>query len=407
MRTRFGMLLLVLAALVAVAAPAPASAQDCACRDANHNGICDPSETLIPAIAWIGPGAPGPIDVRPDSFTIPEGCEFLVNAGTNPVQVTARNVFIYDDIRTTSSSGRGLLFIADHDVVVGDVARSRLTWRWVGQNVLLPKVEANTAIARATVAFKAGRDCVISNAFIEAAPIGGNQVIGMQCRRDIFLRAVEFYTSGFDIQSLEGIIDASNVGAGGGNVDIRWCDPGLDGTIDLPCTISDTTQLASVCDGTFISVPLPGGAGAGVNKLRALAYGGTLIARGEIRLQSESTAPSSQNVVEGRYGVTIISEQGDVNLTNAKVTNTSAPLGGADIFLAAGPASVDRYRRDIMKETFAGGCNGIDRLIMNTGTCFQSLIPIKYCGSLAGNTGPSPTPPCRADLVPVNSGGGF
>ncbi len=55
----------------------------------------------------------------------------------------------------------------------------------------------------------------------------------------------------------------------------------------------------------------------------------------------------------------------------------------------------------------SGGCTAGDRIIYNGGTCFQGLIPIKDCGSVAGNVGPSSTTPCRAGLVTVPSGGDF
>lgn len=387
--------------LVAAVPQSARAASDCACRDANHNGVCDPSETIFPQSGWIGPGA---IDIRPDSFTIPENCDFMLASGiSKPIQVTAENVFLFGDIIIGGSGGQGVLFIADTDLVLGDTAKPRINWKVPGQNKFIDKQVDNTAIAKASIGFKAGRDCFISNAYLEAQPIGGSALIGMQCARDIYFRNAELYTSGFDIQALTGGIDASNISSEGGTTQIRWCDPESDGTINLPCTITTAEHLSSVCDGTLITVSLPG-AGAGVNKIRAVANPGVLVARGDIKLQSDSAAPSSQNLVEARYALTVISEQGDIDLTNAKISNTNNAQSGSKLWLAAGPATVDRYSLGVLKEKFYGGCSQGRDIVYSAGTCIQSPNPINVCGDLVGS-GPSSASPCRIDFVPVTTGG--
>lgn len=394
--------MVVVTLLLIMVSPRPGrAASDCACRDANHNGSCDPGEAILPQSGWIGPGA---VDIRPDSFTIPENCDLMLAGGiSKPIQVTAENIFLFGDIIIGGNGGQGVLFIAAADLVVGDVAKPRINWKVPGQNKLIDKLAANTAIAKASIGFKAGHDCLISNAYLEAQPIGGSAMIGMQCARDIYFRNAELYTSGFDIQALTGGIDASNISSQGTTTEIRWCDPELDGTINLPCTISTVEELSSVCDGTVVMVSLSG-TGAGVNKIRAVANPGVLAARGDIRLQSDSAAPSSQNLVEARYALTVISEQGDIDLTNAKISNTNNAQSGSKLWLAAGPATVDRYSLGVLKEKFYGGCSQGRDIVYSAGTCMQSPNPINVCGDLVGS-GLSGVWPCRTDVVPVTTGG--
>lgn len=383
-------------------APPEAAAQDCACRDANHNSVCDPGEAIIPQAAWIGPGA---IDIRPDSFTLPENCDVaLANGISTAIQVTAANHFFFGNITIGGNGGQGVLFIADHDVVIGDVVKPRVEWRVPGQNKLIDKQPANTAIAKASIGLKTLQgDCFITNAYLEAQPIGGSAQIGMQCAGDIVFRNADLYTSGFDIQSLNGMIDATNVSSTGPPQTARWCDVDADGNVELPCTISTVDQLDSVCTGEpQFPIPSPG-AGAGVNKLRAVANPGVLVAKTNIDLRSDSAAPSSQNVVEARYALTMIAEDGDIDLTNAKLSNTNNPLSGSRLWVAADPGRVERYLFGILKEKFYDGCTG--QITFNTGTCFQSPNVTNICGSTAGNTGPSSTSPCRTDFNPVTTGG--
>lgn len=397
--------LTVLACTLTLSAAIPSAGHaqtDCACRDADHNGVCDGGEVVIPRASWIGPGA---IDVRPDSFTLPENCDVMLAKGiSKPIQVTAANHFLYGNITIGGSGGQGVLFIAEDNIVVGDVAKPRVEWRVPGQNKLIDKQPANTAIAKASIGFQSMQGgCFISNAYLEAQPIAGSAQIGMQCAADIVFRNADLYTSGFDIQSLNGMIDASNVSSSGPLETGRWCDIDDDGVVDLPCTISTEDQLASVCTGSP-EFPLPSpGAGAGVNKIRAVANPGVMVAKTDIDLRSDSAAPASQNVVEARYALTMIAEDGNLDVTNAKLSNTNTPQSGSKLWLAANPVRVERYLLGILKEKFYDGCTG--QITFNTGTCFHSPNVINTCGSTAGNTGPSSTSPCRADFNPVATGG--
>lgn len=390
---------LVLLALVAAFTAPGEAASDCACRDQNGNGICDPTDPVIPQSQWIGPG---PLDVRPDNFVIPETCDFIIaSAPSKPIQVTARTVYLYGDIRISGSGGQGVLFIADEDIVVGALDKPRLSWDIPGQNKLIEKQPQNAAIAKASIGFKAGRDCLISNAYLTVHPIGGGTMIGAQCGRDVRIRNSELYTAGFDLQALTGSVDASNVATPTGTTPVKWCNPEDDDTINYPCTISNDEQLDSVCNDVAIQVPT-GGAAPGINKLRASAYPGVIVARGDIKLNSESA--TSQNLLEGKYAVTLISETGTVDLTNAKISNTISPLSGAKIWLAAGPGSVDRYSYGVMKEKFFGGCAG-EQILFSAGTCFMSPNIVNYCGDISASSGPSAASPCRTDLNPVTTGG--
>lgn len=394
---------LACALTLSAAMPSAGYAQaDCACRDANHNGVCDGGEAIIPQASWIGPGA---IDIRPDSFTLPENCDVLLAASIfKAIQVTAANHFLFGNITIGGNGGQGVLFIAENNVVVGDVAKPRVEWRVPGQNKLIDKQAANTALAKASIGFKSLQGgCVISNAYLEAQPIAGSAQIGMQCAGDIVFRNADLYTSGFDIQSLTGMIDASNVSSSGPPETARWCDIDDDGVVDLPCTISTQDQLTSLCTGSP-EFPLPSpGAGAGVNKIRAVANPGVMVAKTDIDLRSDSAAAASQNVVEARYALTMIAEDGNLDVTNAKVSNTNSPQSGSKLWMAANPGRVERYLLGILKEKFYDGCAG--QITFNTGTCFQSPNVTNVCGSTAGNTGPSSTSPCRADFNPVATGG--
>ena len=398
-------LLIVLSCTLIVGAlmPTVGHAQaNCACRDANHNGVCDGGEATIPQASWIGPGT---IDVRPDSFTLPENCDILLAAAINkPIQVTAANHFLFGNITIGTNGGQGVLFIADNNVVVGDVGKPRVEWRVPGQNKLIDKQLANTGIAKASIGFKTLHgDCFISNAYLEAQPIAANAQIGMQCWGNIVFRNADLYTSGFDIQSLNGMIDASNVSSGGLPQSARWCDIDDDGVADIPCIISTQDQLSSVCTGTpEFPLPTPG-AGAGVNKIRAVANPGVLVAKTDIDLRSDSAAASSQNIVEARYSLAVIAEDGNIDITNAKLTNTNNPQSGSRLWVAANPGRVERYAFGILKEKFYEGCTG--QITFIPGTCFQSPNVTNVCGSTAGNTGPSSTPPCAIDLNPVTTGG--
>lgn len=407
MPIRSRVLMFVLATSAVLLALGSASAQDCACRDTNHNGICDVGETIVPKTQWIGPGA---IDIRPASFTIPKDCDFILSTSpSKPIQVTAANHFLFGDITIGGNGGQGVLFIALADgdaakghIVVGDAANAVLNWKVPGQNKLIDKQPANTAIAKASIGFKADHTCTISNAYLEAQPIAGSAQIGMQCGDDILFRKATLYTSGFDIQSLNGAIDLSNVSASGPPETARWCDLDDDGIADLPCTITTEDQRSSFCTGTP-EFPLPSpGAGAGPNSLRAVANPGVLVAKTAIRAQSDSAAPSSQNLIEGRYALTIIAEDGTIDLTNAKVTNTTNFQSGSKIWLAADPGLVDRYSLGILKEKFYGDCTG--SVTVNASTCLFSPNPILVCGTVVGGP-PSSTSPCRSDMTPVASGG--
>lgn len=393
-------LVALLAFLVGLAGSLEA-ASDCACQDTNLNGLCDSGEPLVPQSQWIGPG---PRDFRPYNFVIPETCDFLIaSAPSLPIQVTAKNVYLYGDIRISGSGGQGVLFIADEDVVVGALDKPRLSWDVPGQNKLIEKQAPNAAIAKASVAFKAGRDCYISNAYLTVHPIGGGTMIGAQCSRNLTIRNSELYSAGFDLQALTGFVDAANVATPTGTTPVKWCNPEDDDTVNYPCTISNDEQLNSVCNDVAIQVPT-GGAAPGINKLRAAAYPGVIVARGDIKLNSDSAVSTGQNLLEGRYAVTLISETGTVDLTNARITNTASPLSGSKIWLAAGPASVDRYSYGVMKEKFFGGCAG-EQILFNTGTCLMSPTVINYCGDISASSGPSGTSPCRTDLNPVATGG--
>jgi hypothetical protein len=398
---RLALVALALALSAGAALPGVSDAQDCACRDANHNGVCDGGEATIPRATWFGPG---PLDVRPDSFTIPESCDFLLGGVNKPVQVTAANHFLFGNLNVAGNGGQGVLFIADNNIVVGDVTKPRVEWRVPGQNKLIDKQPANTAIAKASIGFKTLLgSCAISNAYLEAQPIGGSAQIGMQCAGDIVFRNADLFTSGFDIQSLNGMIDASNVSSGGPPQSARWCDIDDDGVVDLPCSVSTADQLSSVCTGSpEFPVPTPG-AGAGVNKIRGVANPAVMVAKTGITVRSDSAAVTSQNVLEGRYSLTLIAEDGDIDLTNAKLSNTTNFQSGSRLWAAANPGRVERFVFGILKEKFFEGCTG--QITFSEGTCFHSPNPPRVCGSTAG-AGPSSTPPCRDDLDPVVQGGG-
>jgi hypothetical protein len=404
MRLRHRLLVgLVAACAFAAVLPGPVqAASDCACRDLDHNGVCDPSDPIVLQSTWMGGGAQ---NLGTASFTIPETCDFLLMSGLGvPVQVTAKNIFIFGDVKILGNGGQGMLFIADGlgdsahgNVVVGNAALPRVNLQSGGMNKLVTGNVANIAIAKASVGFKATGACFFSNAYMEAQPIAGSGEVGIQCAKDITFRGVEIFTSGFDIQSLTGKIDASNRAGGPPPDPVPGpCDANGDGIREYPCTLEfqDESDRTAFCSDA--APPPPTGAGGGVNKLRGVANPSVIIAGTDVDLGSDA---GLQNLVEGRYAVTMVAENGSIDLTNAKVSNTDAAQSGSKIWVAADPGRVER--RYLLKEKFYDGCT--DQVVVSATTCFQSTNRINVCGVLTGT--PSSTSPCRADVISVTSGG--
>jgi hypothetical protein len=130
------------------------------------------------------------------------------------------------------------------------------------------------------------------------------------------------------------------------------------------------------------------------NDLRALNNPLVMIAFTNLLLDSP-TSPG--NLLEGRFLVNLVAENGKVDTDNATITNhaTGSPLGGARIFVFADPATVNRS--PVLKEKSFGPSTGNIEI---QGACYTSFNPIFYGGVLVG----TPAPPRCAPIGDFTAG---
>ena len=354
--------------------PAEVAAHACACRDVDGDGKCGPGDIPVDDAEWLG-GAAFVDHAR--GFVVPETCTHVLSAApVGGVRVTAARIVFSGSLAITPPGGAGVLFVADQDLVLTPGASIIAG----GVNTLSVSLAENIAIARSSVGLKAGTTCELQGAFLRGNPTSGFGQVGIQCGGDISIAGSEIVAAGIDIQSLRGSIDASTSKLGPAT-SLHRCDDsrqnpnGNDNGIlddgDFPCTLTLPGGLATGRDAVNAFCAPP-------TSLRALNNPLIAIAAGDVNL----AVPGVGTEVESRYRVTIIAENGDVNLRNATLTNAIAPAvapGGAIITISANPASVNRL--PVFRETAAGPFAGS---IDVTDACFQTPNAVQFNGIVTG-----------------------
>jgi len=388
-----------LAALVLTAflfIPAEVQAHPCACRDVDGDGKCGPGDIPIDDAQWLG--GVQLVD-HVNGFVVPETCSHvLTTAPVGGVRVTAKRIVFSGSLAITPPGGSGVLLVADEDLVLTP-GSSIIAG---GVNNLSTTLAANIAIARASVALKAGTTCRLLGTFLRGNPVSGFGQVGIQCGDDITIVGSEIVAAGIDIQSLRGDVDASH-SALGPAISLRRCDDsrqnpnGNDNGViddgDFPCSLTLPGPLAAGHDAVnaFCSPP---------NVIRALNNPLVVVSAGD----ADFGLPGVGNELESRYRITIIAENGDVDLRNATLTNAIPPVvppGGPIISIFADPAGVTRF--PLFREAATGPFSGA---IDVTGACFQSPNPVQLNGAVTGApAGPGCSGGARGGTPPVPPAG--
>jgi hypothetical protein len=389
--------------------PHPAAASNCACLDGNGDDACgDPTDTPVADNDWLkGPGVGLGGNFAGSTFVVPAGCSYVVTtAPSGGIVVRADRIVLRGSIVSTPAGGEGILFIATGDILVDqvDAAAARPRLESGGANKLSPTVLANAAIAKSSVGLKAGGTCNIGNADLRGNPLTGAGQVGIQCAGDIDIHGSTVLAAGVDIQSLTGAIDAAATAGAVPPIGIECDDPaknlagngnnnGMLDAGDFPCQLAFNNQA----DVINVCVPEPA---VLPNEIRALNNPLVMIAATDLRLDSP-TAPG--NLLEGRFLINLVAEDGKVDADNAIITNhaSGAPLGGARIFVFADPDTVVRVPVLKEKSTSAAPAGNIEI----EGACFTSANDVRI-GAGSVLVGTPAAAPCAqlADFIPVASG---
>lgn len=409
-----GLALALLAGLAIVfAAALPAQAAfNCACLDGDADGACgNPADIVVGDDDWLkGPLAGLGGNFPGQTFVVPLGCNIVL--GTAPkggVVVNARRIVVAGSVLSTPSGGEGMQFNATEEIVVerpnAQAPKPRLESG--GINKLTVNL-ANAAVAKSSVALRSGGTCRVINAELQGNPVAGSGQVGIRCAGNLELHGSTILAAGVDIQSMTGAILA-NAGPGGSPgpaVQGIACDNsavnltgGNNNSVldagDFPCTIdfAAAAAIGPFCTGLPIEPP-----SHGPNDIRALNNPLVMIAKTNLRLDS-TAAPG--NLLEGRFLVNLVAEDGTVDTDNAVVTNHNSgpPLGGARIWVFANPTTVNR--NVVLKEKSTGPSTGTIEI---QGACYVSASPIRIGGTLAGTPAAPPCAQSPSGFQAVSSG---
>jgi hypothetical protein len=331
--------------------PSPAAAQNCACRDVNNDGVCDGADLPVLDQQWLGGVAfSDPLN----TFLVPAGCSYTLAAPpTGGVRVTAKRIVFGGQLTIGQSGGAGILFDAAQDIVF--LPGSQITSG--GVVAISTSLLANAAVARASVGLRAGTTCSFLGTSLTGNPVTGFGAVGIQCGSDVQIHGSQIVAAGVNIQSMQGRIDGGPHSSGP-TISLLACDDpalnanGNDNGVfdagDLPCTVNFPGPLAKGLQAinAFCSPP---------NLISTLNNPLVLIAKGDVDLG----LPGPGNVLEGRYKLSIISEDGDVDVSRATLANAlpgaTAP-GGAKIVITADPFKVTRF--PLFRDTVDGAVPG-------------------------------------------------
>jgi hypothetical protein len=385
----------------AVAAPG------CACLDGNADDACgDVTDTVVDDNDWLkGPAVGLGGNFGAATFVLPAGCNVLVTtAPSGGIRVNAGRIVVRGTFVSTPSGGEGVIFISTGDILVNqvDTLANRPRIESGGANKLLNNL-ANFAVAKASVGLKAGGTCNIGNADLRGNPVAASGQVGIGCVGEVDIHGSTILAAGVDIQSLTGRIDATATAGALPAIGIECDDPtknltgngdnnGVLDAPDFPCQLAFNNQadIINVC------VPDPA---VSPNEIRALNNPLEMVAKLDLKLDSP-TAPG--NLIEGRFLVNLVSEDGNVDTDNATITNHDAgpPLGGAKIFVFADPASVTRA--PVLKEKSFGPSAGN---IEVQGACYVSANDVRI-GTGSVLVGTPAGPPCAqlGDFINVLNG---
>lgn len=377
----------------------------CAFEDVDDNGMFT-SMTDIPVLdsAWLG----GNPFVSNHPFVVPVGCNHTLVTLPPPlrgVKVTETKITFLGELVLEPPGGKGVLLIADPARVPAPALGNGAIR--VGDGVNRAKIEAGGfndeplttfAVPRKAVALLAAGECMLNNAELKGNRPTQDTRVGINCNNDITIRQTTIIGSKINIQSINGMIDAKSGGDPPGPQGIACDDPVKnlvngaappgdgDGIFpepeDFPCQIlfRNTGDITNFCQPPVVD---------GRNSFQARNDPLIMIAKRDLDV---SGLPGNETELLGRFKVKLIAEDGNVNTSNALITNgppiiaTPAPPGGAKIFVFADPTSVNRLPVDMEKAT--GPCNGTIDL---NSACYRSPNPIQVCGSLIGTPDP---PPC-------------
>ena len=413
----------LVAVLALLVAPGIAMAVDCAFEDKNDNGVFDGGDAIVPDAAWIG----GNPFVTNFPFVVPVGCNKTLAVVPLPLQgvkVTATKITFLGELRSLAPGGRGVVLIADPaqvpapvlgngDLIVGNDVNQAVI-KSGGVNTLLGVF----AVAQKSVALVGAGTCTFKFADVEGVSPLQNTKVGILCDKDLSFHNSVVIGSKVNIQSVNGIIDASGISAANTFSLAKLCDDPLtnltlngngNGTIDagdFPCTLNlsgfnnvqfaNAAELAAACQITTVSTP---------NVFQAFNDPLIMIAG---KGAGKDLDVSGASIV-GRYRVTLAAEDGNIVTDNATIDHGEqlglTPPGGAKIWLFADPALVNRAQVD--HEDFTGPSAGSTSVV---NTCFQSPSPVQV-GKDAGNAihvlGVTAPPPCLqnpGDFVGVLNG---
>lgn len=400
----------------ALVAPPEVQAHTCACLDGNGDDACgNVADTPIDDNDWLkGPAVGLGGNFAGSTFVVPAGCNHTVTtAPSGGIRVIADRLVFDGTLISTPNGGEGVLFRIANDIVLSTGADIES-----GGINKLPNTLANAGVAKASVGLQAGGSCTITGT-LRGRPETGSGQVGIGCQGDIDIHGATIVAAGVDIQSIGGAIDGScSAGGGGGGggacpangaglacdnpaINPNGNNNGVLDAGDFPCNIT-FNSVDDVCD--FCGPPPQA-----CNFIDAVNNPLVMIAKGNLDLGGAT--PAAENIIEGRFLINLVSEDGNVNLNNALVTNliSGTPSGGARIFVFANPASVTRA--PVLKEKSFGPSTGT---ISIDGTCFRSSNKV-HIGEDDGDPNPpflqllgTPDPPsCAqnpADFMEVMDG---
>lgn len=367
--------LLVVAGIPAVIlAPPEARAHNCACLDGNGDDACgNVADTPIDDNDWLkGPAVGLGGNFGGATFVVPAGCDHTVtSAPGGGIHVIAGRLVFGGILLSTPNGGEGVLFQIAGDIVLqpgADIESGGIN--------KLPNVLANAAVAKSSVGLQAGGTCTIEGATLRGRPETGSGQVGIGCQGLITIHGSNIIAAGVDIQSFTAAIDASC--APGQNQGGGTCPANGAGSActSFPCTVT-FNSINDVC--AFCAPTV-----SDCNLIDAVNNPLVMIAKGDLNLGATTVGPP-RNTFESRFLMNLVSEDGNVILDNALVTNaiTGTPSGGAKIFVFANPGSV--ARAPLFKEKSFGPSTGT---ISIDGTCFESINKIRI-----GEDDANPNPP--------------
>ncbi len=418
------------ALLLALSASPALAVHDCAFLDVNDDGAFDPGDIVVPTANWIGKTI-----TVPHPFVVPAGCAHLFATSVGRTYVKATKIVFDGELRVFVRSGSPVVLEADPDAIAGaglgdgsvSISGKIETGGQTGQALFPDHVAGNEAIHNRTITIIArGRTspaapgtCAFSGAELVTQYPQGSNDIGVHCNGDIVVRKSKFLAGRINFQSMIGSIDARATGPSalvslGDSCDdpARNQAPGKgnsNGVLDVgdfPCMLDlgglypGTTTFADL-EALLAFCTISGGNNEFIafNDPLIMIAGKTLDVRG-----FSAAGGAGDNLLSGRYRVTLAAVDGDMLLQNTQINNLFAPAPplGAVITLASRPANganrIDNDAEDFFGP-FTGGLYNIDS------TCLRGPQKVRYgnlTASVVGTPDPAPCKQFPADFVPMH-----